>query len=103
MFGLLRQFADACSGINVNGDSFCTTLPQATASSGTVQHIVQVVLGVFAAAAVLVIVIAGLNIVTAGGDSAKVAKARGTIIYALIGLVVAVSADVIVSLVIGKF
>jgi hypothetical protein len=52
--------------------------------------------------AVLIIVIAALNIVTAGGDSGKVAKARSAIIYALIGLAVAALADAIVSLIIGK-
>ena len=52
--------------------------------------------------AVLIIVIAALNIVTAGGDPAKVAKARSTILYALIGLIIAISADVIVALIAGR-
>lgn len=82
---------------------FCTNLPQATASSSTLHNVLQIIIGTFAVVAVLMIVIAGLNIVTAGGDSAKVAKARGTIIFALVGLAVAIFADVIVSLVVGKF
>ncbi|MGH7240781.1 MAG: hypothetical protein ACREGB_00615 [Candidatus Saccharimonadales bacterium] len=81
---------------------FCTNLPQATASSSTLQHILQIIIGTFAVVAVLMIVIAGLNIVTANGDSAKVAKARGTIIFALVGLAIAIMAEVIVSAVAGR-
>ena len=87
---------------NIDGTDYCTGLPQAAASSANVQNLLQIVFGVIAVIAVLIIVIAALNIVTAGGDSAKVAKARGAILYSLIGLVVAISAEVIVMFVAGK-
>lgn len=99
MLQLIARFA-ADSGCT--SDGFCTNLPQAAASPGNLQNLVQIVLGIFAVVAVLIIVIAGLNFVTAGGDSAKVAKARGAILYALIGLAVAVTAEAIVALVIGR-
>jgi hypothetical protein len=107
MLQQLIRFAAATSCTTVPDSTgkpvkYCTNLPQAASSAANVQHIIQIILGIFAATAVLFIVIAGLNFVTAGGDSAKVAKARGTIVYALVGLVVAVSADVIVTVVIGK-
>ena len=98
----LTGFAASCSGTDVNGDTYCTNLPQATASGANLQNIVQIVLSIFAVIAVLIIVIAALNIVTAGGDPAKVAKARSTILYALIGLIIAISADVIVALIAGR-
>jgi type IV secretory pathway VirB2 component (pilin) len=101
MISLLKAFAVACTPANVNGDNYCTDLPQAGATSANLQNILQIVIGTFAVVAVLIIVIAGLNIVTAGGDPSKVAKARGAIIYALVGLVVAIMAEAIVSLVIG--
>ena len=91
---------DSCTSIN--GASYCTNLPQGAASSSNLQHLLQIVIATLAAAAVLIIVIAGLNFVTAGGDSAKVAKARGTIVYALIGLVIAIGAEAIVTFVLGK-
>lgn len=99
MFQRFMQFA---ADTSCTANDFCTNLPQASASSATAQHIVQIILGIFAAVTVLIIVIAGLNFVTAGGDPAKVAKARSTIIYALVGLVVAVVADAIVVFVIGR-
>jgi hypothetical protein len=102
MLESLRIFAVECSKASVNGDGFCTNLPSAGATSANLQHIVQIILGILAVVAVLIIVIAGLNFVTAGGDPSKVAKARGTIIYALVGLAVTVTADAIVTFVIGR-
>lgn len=105
MLPQLLRFAASCSTIpDGNGKpvKYCTGLPTSAASGANFQHIVQIILGIFAATAVLFIVIAGLNFVMAGGDSAKISKARGTIVYALVGLVVAVSADVIVNVVIWK-
>jgi type IV secretory pathway VirB2 component (pilin) len=101
MTHFLQHVADSsCTAIN--GSNFCTNLPQGAASSSNLQHILQIVIGTLAAVAVLIIVIAGLNFVTAGGDSQKVAKARGTIVYALVGLVIAISAEAIVTFVLGN-
>jgi Type IV secretion system pilin len=84
------------------GNGTCDTgLPSASAS-GSLTSLLQVVFAVFGAIAVLMIVIAGLNFVTAQGDPSKVAKARNTIIYALVGLVIAVSAEAFVTFVIGR-
>lgn len=100
---MLRQFiSQVAAGTSCTSDGYCTDLPQATASSANLQHILQIIFGIFAVVAVLIIVIAALGIVTAGGDSAKVAKARGAIIYALVGLAVASVAEGIVSLVLGR-
>ena len=96
-FTLLKQFADtACTN-----QDFCTNLPTAAASSDNLQNLLQIAFGILAAVAVLMIVIAGLSFVSAEGDPQKVAKARNTIIYALIGLVVAVIAEAIVTFVLG--
>lgn len=51
--------------------------------------------------AVLVIVICGIMIITADGDSQKVATARRGIIYALIGLLIVVSAFIITGVVLN--
>jgi len=63
-------------------------------------NITYMVLG---AVAVLVIVIAGFKITVSGGNPDSVAKARNWILYAAIGLIVAVLAFVITNFVIGKF
>lgn len=106
MAGIIKLFSAStiCPGVpSSDASSVCGTgLPTATASSANLQHLLQIVFGIFAAVVVLVIVIAAFNIVIAQGDSSKVAKARSTIIYALVGLVVAISAEVIVTVVLGR-
>lgn len=60
--------------------------------------------GVYAIAsfiAVLAIVIAGIAIITADGDAAKVATARKAIIYAVVGLAIIGSAFIITGIVQG--
>ena len=52
--------------------------------------------------AVVVIIIGSINYVTSSGDSNKATKAKDTILYAAIGLVVVMSAFVITNYVIGK-
>lgn len=96
---LLRHVADSCL---VSDSGYCTNLPQGGASSGNLQHIIQIVLAIMAAVAILIIVIAGLKFVTAQGDPQGAAQARQTIIYALVGLVIAILAEVIVTFVLGK-
>ena len=49
--------------------------------------------------AVIVIVIAGIRFTTADGDPSKADKARNTVVYAVIGLVVAVTAYALVNFV----
>ena len=51
--------------------------------------------------AAVFIVVGGFNYMTSAGDAGKVAKAKNTIIYALIGLVVCVLAFAIVNWAIG--
>jgi len=51
--------------------------------------------------AVIAIVIAGISIITADGDPAKVAQARKAITYAMVGLVIVGSAFIITGIVQG--
>lgn len=64
-----------------------------------VQIVLQYTFGILAAIAILVIIIAALQYVLSAGDSQKVARAKDTIIYAVVGLVVAIMAFAIVSFV----
>ncbi len=90
-----KNFASA--SISVGGNSYPTGLPTASANNSTLQPILQIVFGVIGALALLFIVIAALQFITSGGDPQNVAKARQTILYAAIGLIVAVMAEVLVT------
>jgi hypothetical protein len=65
----------------------------------TVVSILSIVVGV---AAIIMIIASGLKYVTSGGDSGKVASAKNTLIYALIGIAVAALAQFLVHFVLAQ-
>lgn len=64
-----------------------------------IQDVVNLLLFVAGVIAVVVIVVAGLRFVLSNGDPGAASKARSTIIYAVVGLVVAIMAYAIVNFV----
>jgi len=52
--------------------------------------------------AVIMVIVSGFKYITSGGDSGKVASAKNTLIYALIGAAIAVLAQFLVHFVINK-
>jgi len=78
-------------------------LPQVTApGTSPIQTGLQIVFGIFGAVAVLIITIAGFQFVLSRGDPQRTATARNTIIYAVIGLAVSMSAFAVVTFMIGR-
>lgn len=67
-----------------------------------IQVVVNTMLFILGAVSVIVIIIGGFMYVTSGGDSGGVTKAKNTILYAIIGLVVALLAFAIVNWVVGS-
>lgn len=53
--------------------------------------------------AVIMIIVAGIQMVTSAGDAGAVTKAKRTLIYAVVGLIVVLLALAIVNFVIGIF
>ncbi|MBR3246406.1 hypothetical protein IKF87_00775 [Candidatus Saccharibacteria bacterium] len=68
---------------------------------GVIVNILNAIILVGGIVAAVFIVVGGFNYMTSAGDAGKVAKAKNTIIYALIGLVVCVLAFAIVNWAIG--
>ena len=68
----------------------------------TVSTIINVIIGVVGVVSVIFIVIGGLSYVTSAGDPGKTKKAKDTILYAVIGLIVAVLAFAIVNFVLAS-
>lgn len=67
-----------------------------------VTNILNAVIGVLGLVCVVVIIIGGVNYMTSSGDAAKVKKAKDTILYGLIGLIVCVLAFALVNFVISS-
>lgn len=67
---------------------------------GTISDILMFILG---GVAVIMIIYAGILYATSAGDTTKVTTAKNTILYAVVGIIVALLAYAIVSFVIGRF
>lgn len=103
-FGLAPQTAladaksEVCKGAGVNGS--CGT--GGVSLDNIVKNIVQLFAVIIGVAAVIMIMMGGFKYITSGGDAGKVASAKSTLLYAIIGLVVAFMAQAIVSFVLTK-
>lgn len=86
----------------VNIDPNDLDIPKTNADSGTVQILLELTFGVMGGIAFLVIVIAGMQYVLSRGEADKAAKAKNTIIYAAVGLVLAVLAFTLVRYIAGS-
>jgi hypothetical protein len=84
---------DASSGVNV---------PMTNLTTDTVHTVLQIVFGLAGGAALVIIVVSGLRFVTSQGEPEKTNKARNTIIYAIVGLVVSILAYSIVTFITGN-
>lgn len=77
-------------------------VPKGNVTSTTVTDGLQIIFGIFAAVAVLIIAISALRIVISRGNSQDVSKARDSIIFAAIGLVISMMAFTIVTFVVER-
>lgn len=77
-------------------------LPNPSADAGRIVEFANVAISIFAAVAVLVIVVAGFRYIIAKGEPQALTQAKNMIVYALIGLAVCVMAFAIVNFVIGR-
>ncbi len=68
----------------------------------SITTILNGIVGVLGIVCVVVMIIGGINYMTSSGDSGKVKKAKDTILYGLIGLIVCVLSFAIVNFVIAN-
>lgn len=68
----------------------------------TVKNLINLALWAIGIVAVIVIIISGYKFITANGEAAKVASARNTLLYSVIGLVVAMLAWGIVAFIVNR-
>ena len=91
----IQAGADAARGTDQTADLFGTT--------GIFRTITNVLLFVLGAISVIMIIIGGLRYVISGGNSTAVTAAKNTILYAIVGVVVALLAYAIVNFVLNSF
>lgn len=73
-----------------------------TSLTSTMKTVISVLLFIVGAVAVVMIIFSGIQYVTSSGDPARVKKAKDTLIYSIVGLVVAILAFAIVNFVLGS-
>ena len=88
----------ACEAIN--GSAGCTT--SSNGLTNIINLVVQVMSIVIGFIAVVMIVFAGFKYVTSGGDTNKVASAKNSLMYAIIGLIIVALAQFIVRVVLAQ-
>ena len=67
-----------------------------------VTGIINAVIGVLGILAVIVIILGGVQYMTSNGDAGKVKKAKDTILYGIIGLMIALLAYAIVNFILSS-
>jgi cellobiose-specific phosphotransferase system component IIC len=75
-------------------------LPKVDANQSTIKNILSIVIGILGAITLLMVVLSGFRYVLSNGEPEKIAKAKNALIYALIGLIIALSAQAIVSFIV---
>jgi len=69
---------------------------------GILTQVIQILTMIVGIAAVIMIIIGGLKYILSAGDSANTESAKNTILYAVIGLAIALAAQAIVTFVIRR-
>lgn len=87
----------------LGSDSNCSTTPAGGVSiDSVIKAALELISFVVGLAATIMVIVSGYRYITSGGDSSKTAAAKNTLIYAIIGLVIAVLAQVIVKFILGR-
>jgi magnesium-transporting ATPase (P-type) len=95
------QVSQLKCGANSAATGSCAKAPKdAPSLNETVAKIINILSSLVAVVAVIMIIVGGFRYVTSGGESSKVESAKSTIFNAIVGLVIAVFAQVIVRFVI---
>lgn len=90
-------FGGCKSGVNCSGAKTNTNLKTSA------WNLVRTALIVLGGLAVIVIIIGGIMFASSAGDAGRVKAARNTIMYAVVGLIVAMFATAIITLVVNYF
>lgn len=72
-------------------------------TSGIFLIITNVLLFLIGAIAVIMLIYGGFRYTTSGGDTAAVTSAKNTILYAIVGIIIAILAYAVVNFVISQF
>lgn len=97
--GAIDIYGGACKG---NTSVVCKASTQDDLPA-IVKNVINLLFFIIGVIAVIMIIIGGIRYSTSNGDSSQVQSAKNTVLYAVIGLVVAILAFAIVGFVLDRF
>ncbi len=105
-----EPFEEACSKLNQeqrDNSAACssketTTNPVSGGTDSVLYKATKIITSIAGIAAVIMAIVAGINMMTSGGDSQKFANGRNTLIFAAVGLVIIFLARALVTLVVNR-
>ncbi len=98
-----KSIEDGANSAQGTGQNDCLFASDTCESTPIFQTITNVLLFVIGAVSVIMLIIGGIRYTISQGDSTAVTSAKNTILYAVIGIIVAILAFAIVNFVIGSF
>jgi hypothetical protein len=104
------QLFPECESGPAASSEFCETVSGTSSNDGgglfgpnsVVSRVTQIIIYVTASVAVLMLVVGGLRYVLSNGDPQATASAKNTIVYAVIGIIIAIAAQAIVFFVLSR-
>lgn len=93
------QAVNVCSGSG-SGSVYCQN--KGSSVESVIKNVVNVLLMAVGIISVIMIIIGGILFTLSNGDASRIARARSTVIYAAVGLAVALLAGAIVNFVIYR-
>lgn len=93
----------ACGDPNQGLPGGVACAPKSISLSQAISQTVNLLLFIVGVASVIVLIVGGLRYVLSGGDPKNTAAAKDTILYAVIGIVVALLSWAIVSFILNQF
>lgn len=91
----------ACEGVkSISGEADCTG--GASKIEGVLKTVLNLLSAIVGIVAVIMMIIGGFKYVTSNGDANSISSAKNTIMYAIVGIVIAALAQVIVRFVLKK-
>ena len=96
------ELQNGINGSMPNGASLCLFSSPTCTGGSIFQSVANVLIFLVGAIAVIMLIVGGLRYVLSSGSSSAVEGAKNTILYAIIGIVVAALAFAAVNFVVGK-
>ena len=91
------------SGGTWSGSSCSNDAAEGRTVEGTFETVVNILLLLVGAVSVIMIVVGGIKLVTSGGNQQSITSAKNTIMYAVVGIIVAFLAYAVIKFVLGSF